>query len=141
MTDFWDPPTAPSTVLRFESGTAAERVSLVLEELERLVLRCAQQAEHADGAGGSGAGVGGPSGAGEEAADVLDRTSFQQELGALLPLLLAYTPRRLGLPQVTEALLCHAKLAPAHLLVRAPRKNTHALPASFFPPSFRVFSA
>lgn len=109
-------------VLLFESGSAAERVALVQEEIERLVLRCAQQTVHRDGAGvGVGAGGWGhhhSAGGGEEAAEVLDRTSFQQELGALLPLLLAYTPRRLPLPHVTEALLCHAKHAPAHLLVR-----------------------
>lgn len=88
-------------------------MALVQKEVERLVLRCAQEAMLTDGAGGGG-GHGG-----EEAAEVLDRTSFQQELGALLPLLLAYSPRHLPLPRVTEALLCHAKLAPAHLLVRA----------------------
>lgn len=92
----------------------------MLEELEHLVWRCAQQPVHMDGVvvgSGDGAGAGAQAG-GEEAAEVLDRTSFQQELGALLPLLLAYTPRRLALPQVAEALLCHARLAPTHLLVR-----------------------
>lgn len=119
------------TVLRFESGAAGDRVALVLEELERLALRCSQRAVHMDG--GGGAGTGGQT-RGEEAAELLDRTSFQQELGALLPLLLAYNRRRLSLPQVTEALLCHAKLAPAHLLVRALRAWAH------HPPRLNLFN-